>query len=217
MFLDILAMMVFTYFYREKIMSLFNYFVFPLMICFVFISIIMTVIDDKTRSLYRELRKIDVILKNKSEDKKESARKEPQEKVFDKGQNYDVYKAIKNIVKEAKNEVFIVDAYPDHTIFELYIDEIPNGVQIKILSKEPKGKFVEVATLFSKNLSKKIEIKSNKIHDRLLFVDDSAWVIGASIKDAGNQPTYLIKMEDKELQYSIYSKLFNEGKSLLQT
>ncbi len=137
--------------------------------------------------------------------------------IINKGEQYNVYKKVNLLVKQAKREVFIVDVYPDESLFELYLDDIPNNVSIKFLTNKPKGKFNSVAALWKSNLKKNIEIKlSDKIHDRLLFVDDECWIIGSSFKDAGKKkPTYIIKFNDKDLMYSIYIDLFNEGNLLI--
>ncbi|MDD5473842.1 MAG: hypothetical protein PHU34_06800 [Candidatus Methanoperedens sp.] len=138
--------------------------------------------------------------------------------IYDKGENYDIYKDIRTIVKKAATEVFIVDGYPDENIYQLYLDEIPNEVRIKFLTNRPQGKFLNVTQLWMKNPKKKLAIKKGEIHDRAIFVDNNeCWVLGASIKDAGNKPTYLIKIRNKNKMYSIYSEIFNRGQNIFLT
>lgn len=132
--------------------------------------------------------------------------------IYDKGENYDIYKDIKSIVKKAKKEIFIVDCYPDESIYDLYMDDISNSVEIKFLTNHPKGKFLQVTHLWMKNPNKKLDIKKGEIHDRAIFVDNNeCWILGASIKDAGNKPTYLIKIKNNDKMYSIYSEIFKRG------
>lgn len=135
--------------------------------------------------------------------------------IYDKGENYDIYKDIRSIVKKAETEVFIVDGYPDENIYHLYLDDIPDEVRIKFLTHRPQGKFLNVTQLWMKNPKKKLDIKKGEIHDRAIFVDNNeCWVLGASIKDAGNKPTYLIKIQNTNKIYSIYSEIFNNGKNI---
>jgi len=138
------------------------------------------------------------------------------EKLYLEGDSYDVYKDIKTIVSKAKNEVFIVDAFPDETLFDLYLDSIPVSVEIKFLTKNPQGKFVAVAKLFANKQGRKIDIRENqRIHDRYVFADDECWVIGPSLRGAGNKTSYVVKMEGKDENYAAYSALFNAGKNII--
>lgn len=149
-----------------------------------------------------------------SEDEKE-IHEDRFEWIYDKGENYDIYIDIRKIVKKAETEVFIVDGYPDENIYHLYLDDIPDEVSIKFLTHRSQGKFLNVTQLWMKNPKKKLDIKKGEIHDRAIFVDNNeCWVLGASIKDAGNKPTYLIKIQNKDKMYSIYSEIFNRGAKL---
>lgn len=131
--------------------------------------------------------------------------------IYDKGDNYDIYKDIKSIVNKAKKEVFIVDGYPNEDIYHLYLDGIPNSTEIKFLTNRPQGNFLKITQLWIKNPKKKIYIKKGEIHDRVIFIDNECWILGASIKDAGNKPTYLIKIKNGDKMYSIYSEIFTKG------
>ncbi len=149
-----------------------------------------------------------------SEDEKE-IHEDRFEWIYNKGENYDIYKDIRSIVKKAETEVFIVDGYPDENIYHLYLDDIPDEVSIKFLTHRPQGKFLNVTQLWMKNPKKKLDIKKGEIHDRAIFVDNNeCWVLGASIKDAGNKPTYLIKIQNIDKIYSIYSEIFNNGQNI---
>ena len=134
------------------------------------------------------------------------------EKLYVEGEHYDIYKDIRNIVKQAGNEVFIIDAYPDEKLYELYIDEIPKNVKIKFLTNKPQGKFESVTKLKQQNKSIVLEVKKhNKIHDRVIIVDNKCWIIGTSIKDAGKKPTYLIKFNNRDGMYTLYDSYFQKG------
>lgn len=142
-----------------------------------------------------------------------SSGKNQSEKIYDTNTQYEIYKDIKEKMKSAKSEVFLVEPYPEDSLFELYLDPIPNSVKIMILTKKPSNKFLKIATMFA-NKRNLVVKESDKVHDRYLFVDDNAWMIGASIKDAGKKPTSMIQVKTKDL-YKIWKSYFDEGIELL--
>ncbi len=139
-----------------------------------------------------------------------------EEKVYPKGHIYDFYKDIRDITKEAKNEVFVIDAYVDEDLLNLYLEKIPIGVKIKILTKQPKGNFITVAQKFKIKPKVDFEVRrSNDCHDRLFFIDDKCWVMGQSVKDAGKKPTYLVKIEVYDLFRKVFDDLWKTASKLV--
>lgn len=135
------------------------------------------------------------------------AKKEPREKVYDKGQVYDFYTDIREITKNARVEVLVMDAYADEDLLVLYLDKIPLNVKIRILTNKPQGNFIQIAKKFKTKPKIDFEVRQSKdCHDRLFFVDDSCWVIGQSLKDAAKKPTYLVKIE----AYVLFKKMFDD-------
>jgi hypothetical protein len=127
------------------------------------------------------------------------------EKVYEKGHVYDFYKDILDITKLAKMEVFVVDAYPDEEVLNLYLEKVDPQISIRILTNEPRKtsakayqnftNFVAVAKKFKLKPGVTFEVRKNTdCHDRLFFIDGDCWVMGQSMKDAGRKPTYLIKI-----------------------
>jgi len=138
------------------------------------------------------------------------------EKVYEKGQVYDFYKDIREITQQAKSEVFLIDAYPDEEVLDLYLEKIPTGMRIRILANKPKGNFLTVAQKFKKKPSVKFEVRaSNDCHDRLFFVDDACWVMGQSLKDAAKKPTYLVKIESHDLFRKVFEDLWSQAQALV--
>ena len=82
------------------------------------------------------------------------------------------------------------------------------------MTKKPPTKFVTIGKLLSNK--RPIEIReNNQIHDRYIFVDDKCWMLGSSIKDAGNKPTVLVKIEGRDTLYNLMTSAFNNGTKLL--
>lgn len=138
------------------------------------------------------------------------------EKVYEKGQVYDFYKDIRDITQTAKTEVFLIDAYVNEEALDLYLDKIPNGVNVRILTNRPQGNFLTVAKKFKAKPNVKFEVRqSNDCHDRLFFVDNTCWVMGQSVKDAAKKPTYLVKIESHDLFRNVFENLWNTSSVLV--
>jgi len=139
-----------------------------------------------------------------------------EEKVYEKGQIYDFYRDIREITQTVKNEVFLVDAYVDEEALNLYLDKIPLGIKIRILTNKPQGNFLTVAQKFKAKPNVKFEVRqSNDCHDRLFFVDNTCWVMGQSVKDAAKKPTYLVKIESHDLFRNVFENLWNTSSVLV--
>jgi len=141
---------------------------------------------------------------------------EQEEKVYEKGQMYDFYRDVRDIIHTAKTEVFLIDAYVDEEALDLYVDKIPNGVKIRILTNRPQGNFLAIAKKFKAKPHVAFEVRqSGDCHDRLFFVDNVCWVTGQSVKDAGKKPTYLIKIESNELFRIVFEKLWGSASTII--
>ena len=142
--------------------------------------------------LLEQDKKFDAVFNELQKSKKE----EFKEKIFFKGQIYDAYELIIDIIKSAKNKITIIDNYIDDSI-------------LKMLQK--KNKNVEVIILTSSNCSiTNLDIKkfneqypilkiarTNKYHDRFIIIDNSEiYHCGASLKDLGKRCFAIMKMEE---------------------
>jgi hypothetical protein len=138
------------------------------------------------------------------------------EKVYEKGETYVFYRDIREITALAKSRVLLIDAYPDEEVLDLYLDKIPVGIAIRVLTNKPQGNFLTVAQKFKQKPGVSFEVRASKdCHDRLFFVDDACWVMGQSLKDAGKKPTYLVKIESQALFNKVFEDLWAQAQSLL--
>jgi hypothetical protein len=142
--------------------------------------------------------------------------------VYGKGDAYDFYKDLKSIIGGASIEVAISDSYAATEIVTLYLDNLPDNVQLRILTNEvttrDKEKFYEICGKFIQNRNKKLEVRSHPdCHDRMIFVDSTAWVSGLSMKDAGRKPTYLVKIRKAKALRSIFDQLWSQSKKRLSS
>ncbi len=138
------------------------------------------------------------------------------EKIYQKGQVYDFYKDIRDITQQAKREVFLVDAYPDEEVLDLYLEKTSTGVAIRILTNMPKRNFLSVARKFKMKPGVTFEVRtSGDCHDRVFFIDDTCWVMGQSLKDAAKKPTYLVKIESQQLFKKVFEDLWAQAQTLV--
>ncbi|MBO4816349.1 MAG: ORF6N domain-containing protein [Clostridia bacterium] len=141
--------------------------------------------DNKFNQVFNELQK------NKKEEFKQ--------KIFFKGQIWDSYELIIDIIKKAKEKIVIIDNYLDDTI-------------LKMIQK--KNKNVEVILLTSQNCSlTKLDIRkfneqypvlkiarTNKFHDRFIIIDNKElYHCGASFKDLGKKCFAINKIEEERI------------------
>jgi hypothetical protein len=114
--------------------------------------------------------------------------------VYEGGEQYAFYRDLSSLIESATHDIFIVDAYLDEKVFDLYVDKVPGTVTVRILSKNISPKAETVAKMYVK--SRPLELRSSAhMHDRVVFIDHRGWAIGQSIKDAAaKQPTYMIEL-----------------------
>jgi hypothetical protein len=143
---------------------------------------------------------------------------EAREIIYGKGDAYDFYKDIKKILKEAKMEVMVVDAYVNEELLDLYLEKVLPKVRIKILTNPNtyKGNFYTVARKFALKPNRNFEVKEdNDVHDRAIFVDNDSYVVGQSLKDAGKKPTYLILVHKSNELRKVFDAVWKSAKKTI--
>lgn len=138
--------------------------------------------------------------------------------VYAPGEQYAFYRDLSSLVITVTKEIFIVDAYLDEQLFNLYVDKVPPSATVRILSSNKIGANVAtVARVYVK--SRPLELRSSPdVHDRLVFFDQRGWITGQSIKDAArSKPTYLIELEDPSLSAlrDIHNRIWTAATSVI--
>jgi hypothetical protein len=105
------------------------------------------------------------------------------------------YNDLRDILARASGEIFVVDAYIDNSLFELYLGNVQRSIQLRVLSTNLQGNSLAVAKLFAAS-RESFELRTTQsLHDRVVFVDDRCWVVGQSLKDAAvKKPTYMVEV-----------------------
>ena len=116
-------------------------------------------------------------------------------KIFFKGQIYDSYSLIIDLIKEANNRIIIIDNYIDKSILDMLTYKNKN-VDVLIVTSSHYIK--SEINKFNSEYPNLIIKYSNVFHDRFLIIDDTLYHIGASLKDLGKKCFGINKIEDSE-------------------
>jgi hypothetical protein len=139
----------------------------------------------------------------------EAGQPEPDKGIFFDGEIFDAYSFVSDLIKKAKQEIILIDNYPDDSVLTL-------------LSKRTKD---VKATMYTKVISKAFQLDLEKhhaqypeiqilqfsqSHDRFLLIDrKDLYHFGASLKDLGKKWFAFSKMDSfvevviKQLQLEI--------------
>ena len=121
------------------------------------------------------------------------------QKIFFKGQIWDSYSLIVDIIKTAKEKIVIIDNYVDDSILKMLSKKNKN-VEVIILTSD-RGKITKLdVQKFNKEYPTLKLVKTNKFHDRFIIIDNrELYHCGASIKDLGNKCFAINKIEDQNI------------------
>jgi hypothetical protein len=127
--------------------------------------------------------------------------------IFFKGQIFDAYIFVIDLIKKAQTELIIIDNYIDLNILEM-ISEKAKGVSVKILTQKPLSlKQLDIEKFNAQYGSIEIRL-SNDFHDRFLIIDKKTlYHIGASLKDLGKKCFAFSVIEDQNLLQNLITQL----------
>ncbi len=125
---------------------------------------------------------------------------------FAKGSEHDAYVHIRSILQTANQEVFIVDPYMDSTIFQVLGTLSSPAVTVKLLtSKIPADFGLEAQKFVKQHSGFAVDARKTKdFHDRFIILDaSSCYLLGASIKDAGNKGFTVVPLSELSIVKSV--------------
>lgn len=121
------------------------------------------------------------------------------QKIFFKGQIYDAYRLIANIIKKATYKIVIIDNYIDESILEMLTKKNKNVEAVLITSNKSDIKEIDIQKFNQQYPILKLA-KSNKFHDRFIIIDNKElYHCGASLKDLGKKCFGINKIESKNV------------------
>ncbi|MBQ5379535.1 MAG: virulence RhuM family protein [Paludibacteraceae bacterium] len=111
----------------------------------------------------------------------------PKEGIFVDGQIYDAFELIERLIKSAKKSVLLIDNYVDESVLTM-MSEKENGVKVDIYTKDISKALRLAENKFNAQYGGLTLHHTTNIHDRFLILDDQTiYLIGASLKDAGKK------------------------------
>ena len=118
----------------------------------------------------------------------------PKQAVFYDGQIFDAYKFVNERIREAKKRIVLIDNYVDETVLAM-LDKRGKNVTSKVYTRNISR---QLSLDFEKHNAQytPIEVEQfDRAHDRFLCIDDTVYLIGASIKDLGKKWFGFVKLE----------------------
>ena len=114
--------------------------------------------------------------------------------IFYDGQIFDAYTFINERIREAKKRIVLIDNYVDDSVLTM-LDKRNKGVDAVVYTKNISR---QLSLDFEKHNAQysPIEVKQfDRAHDRFLCIDDTVYLIGASLKDLGKKWFGFVKLE----------------------
>lgn len=113
--------------------------------------------------------------------------KEIQQGIFYKGQIFDAYSFMSDIIRSANNSIMLIDNYIDDSVLTLMNKRKPR-VKLKIITHtHSKQVHLDIRKYKEQYSSISVEFNQN-FHDRFLILDhEKVYHIGASLKDIGRK------------------------------
>lgn len=116
---------------------------------------------------------------------------------FFKGERHAVWQRLRELVKGAREHVWIEDAWLGSDVVALLREDLPEGVQLRVLGPERGNRSWDGALASLKRLAEELAGRleartTGDLHDRFVYVDGDAWRSTDSLKDlAKNRMTKL--------------------------
>lgn len=120
--------------------------------------------------------------------------------LFYNNQEFDAYVFVCNLIRQAKKRIVLVDRYVNEKTLTMMLKR-EKGVSVTIYTYD-KSKVLELdlATYNEQYPDSPMQVlPSYGMHDRFLFIDDTAYHFGASLKDLGKN-TFFFTQEDFTLE-----------------
>lgn len=137
----------------------------------------------------------------------EQGKPEIKQDIFFKGQIFDSYSFVMELIKKAKTELIIIDNYVDISILKMFLEKSKN-VYVKIFTQNNSPiKSLDIEK-FNAQYGKLELHFSQDFHDRFLIIDQKEmYHIGASLKDLGKKCFAFSMIEDENLLNNLLRKL----------
>lgn len=116
------------------------------------------------------------------------------EQIYCDGQQFDAYVFFCNLIRKAKHRVFLIDNYVNDAVLTM-LDKRGKGVAARIYTGKYSKQFQLDLARHNAQYPNIEVVNHPMVHDRFLIVDDTVWMVGASLKDAGKKKFAVIKTQ----------------------
>lgn len=128
--------------------------------------------------------------------------KEKNNHIFFKGQIYDAYSLLLDILNSSKDEIIIIDNYIDKNLLDILSE---TNKKINLITNKYNNKDYNKYKEQYENVNL---IINNLFHDRFIIIDRKIlYHCGASFKDLGKQCFEISKIEDMDILNNLLKKL----------
>ena len=136
-----------------------------------------------------------------------SEHEEASQKIFFDGQIYDAFSLIVSLIQKAEKEITLIDGYVDVGTLNLLAKK-NEGVSVTVYTHQrTRLSNIDVANFNAQYPA--LEVKYTSVfHDRFLILDgNTAYHIGASLKDAGKKTFGITLINDESITKDILQRL----------
>ena len=119
---------------------------------------------------------------------------QPQQGIFFDGQIFDAYTFINERIREAKEQIVLIDNYIDDRVLTM-LDKRSEGITAKIYTKKLSAQLLLDIQKHNAQYAPINVVEFDRAHDRFLCIDETVYHIGASIKDLGKKWFAFNRME----------------------
>ncbi len=124
----------------------------------------------------------------------------PREGIFVNGQIYDAFEFIERLVKSAKKSILLIDNYVDESVLTMLSGK-QKGVQVDIYTKDISNALQLAEKNFNAQYKGLVLHTTSICHDRFLIIDEETiYLIGASLKDAGKRLFAFTQMNAEQIK-----------------
>jgi len=123
----------------------------------------------------------------------------PVQGVFFEGEIFDAYVFASNLIKSANKTIVLIDNYIDESVLVL-LSKRQSKVSAQIFTKQISNQLQLDVKKHNSQYDPIIINKTTRFHDRFLIIDNTVYLIGASIKDLGKNLFAFSKMEIKSTE-----------------
>lgn len=127
------------------------------------------------------------------------------EQILLKGQTFEAYIDVLEILNTASNEIIIIDNYADINLLDL-IKKINCNI-IVITKNSDRLSDIEIKK-YNKEYHNLKVIRNNIFHDRIITIDNKEiYLFGSSINSLGEKTTSIVKINDKEAKDILFKNI----------